>query len=176
MAEGPRGRDHGAARSRSLGSARPGIEGSRRVGRPGAGFVDQHPGFSSQFPGKENGERMSDNRSAASSQLIVHHPSGETEGRDPRSLDPGAMAAAGHVPQPLLKVIREKCRDCCCGQAGEVRKCTAVACPLWPYRNGQNPFAKPRGLPPPRADHSSQKSPLIATISGGAGPSAGGRP
>ena len=35
------------------------------------------------------------------------------------------------------KAIREKCLDCCCWQREEVRKCTAIHCPLWPYRMGK---------------------------------------
>lgn len=32
--------------------------------------------------------------------------------------------------------IRDKCIDCCAGQASEVRLCTAIGCPLWPFRFG----------------------------------------
>ena len=35
------------------------------------------------------------------------------------------------------KAIREKCLDCCCGSAYEVRQCTATNCPLWIYRLGK---------------------------------------
>lgn len=35
------------------------------------------------------------------------------------------------------KAIRAKCLDCCCGQQGEVRRCTAVNCPLWRFRLGK---------------------------------------
>jgi hypothetical protein len=35
------------------------------------------------------------------------------------------------------KAIRAKCLDCCCGQAIEVRLCTAQKCPLFPYRMGR---------------------------------------
>lgn len=35
------------------------------------------------------------------------------------------------------KAIRLKCLDCCCGQAAEVRKCTAVNCSLWRFRMGR---------------------------------------
>ena len=37
------------------------------------------------------------------------------------------------------RAIREKCLDCCCGNAAYVRKCTAVSCPLWYYRMGKVP-------------------------------------
>ena len=35
------------------------------------------------------------------------------------------------------KAIRLKCIDCCCGNATEVRKCTAENCPLWRFRMGR---------------------------------------
>ena len=41
------------------------------------------------------------------------------------------------------KAIREKCIDCCCGSMYEVEKCTAVNCPLHPWRMGKNPYRKP---------------------------------
>ena len=41
-----------------------------------------------------------------------------------------------------VKVIREKCVDCCCGSWLEVEKCTAVNCPLHPWRMGKNPYRK----------------------------------
>lgn len=42
-----------------------------------------------------------------------------------------------------VKVIREKCLDCCCGSIKEVALCTAERCPLWPWRMGKNPYRKP---------------------------------
>lgn len=41
-----------------------------------------------------------------------------------------------------VKVIREKCFDCCCGSWFEVEKCTSVNCPLHPWRMGKNPYRK----------------------------------
>lgn len=38
-----------------------------------------------------------------------------------------------------LKAIRAKCIDCCCGQHKEVRLCTCIDCPLYPYRFGRRP-------------------------------------
>lgn len=49
-------------------------------------------------------------------------------------------------PQSPLKAIREKCIDCCAGQVGEVRLCTAEDCPLWPFRFGKNPFSGRREM------------------------------
>jgi hypothetical protein len=83
--------------------------------------------------------------SPAATVLITRHPSGWTEGRDPRAVPQANLANAGHLPQPLLKIIHAKCFDCCAGERAEVARCTAVGCPLWPYRTGANPFAKPRG-------------------------------
>ena len=38
-----------------------------------------------------------------------------------------------------LKAIRKKCLDCSCFQPKEVRKCTVIDCPLYPYRFGRRP-------------------------------------
>ena len=46
----------------------------------------------------------------------------------------------GHTKEPLLKIIRKKCIDCCAGEYSEVKKCAAKGCDLWPYRMGNNPF------------------------------------
>jgi hypothetical protein len=78
-------------------------------------------------------------------QFIKRNADGSTEGADPRSLSPENVRDLGHLPKPMLAVLREKCLDCCCYQAIEVRRCTTARCPLWPYRMGTNPFAKPRG-------------------------------
>jgi len=63
-------------------------------------------------------------------------------GRDPRTLEISALNNGGFFQQSLLKVIREKCLDCCGGSASEVRKCVCVSCPLWPYRMNKNPFRR----------------------------------
>ncbi len=47
-----------------------------------------------------------------------------------------------HTKKPLLKIIREKCLDCCVQQLSEVRLCECKTCSLWPYRMGKNPFYK----------------------------------
>ena len=39
-----------------------------------------------------------------------------------------------------VKAIRAKCIDCSGGQLGEVRLCPVKACPLYPFRMGDNPF------------------------------------
>lgn len=38
-----------------------------------------------------------------------------------------------------LRAIRAKCVDCCCGQAKEIRLCTATSCPLYDFRFGHRP-------------------------------------
>lgn len=74
----------------------------------------------------------------------------------------------------LLKAVREKCIDCSGGSLAEVRLCAVVRCALWPYRMGENPYARRRGLLPPRPNGLSKKSPLIVRNSGGKRPSSGG--
>lgn len=39
----------------------------------------------------------------------------------------------------ILKAIREKCLDCCCGQALEVKECVSRNCPLHSLRFGKDP-------------------------------------
>ena len=76
--------------------------------------------------------------------LVKESSDGGTEGTDPRSLDFRLAQAYFGSPKPLSRIIREKCLDCCCGVGSEVRKCTAVDCPLWPYRMGSNPLREKR--------------------------------
>lgn len=45
-----------------------------------------------------------------------------------------------------VKAIREKCLDCCCGQANEVKLCTIERCALWPFRFGKNPYRQKREM------------------------------
>jgi hypothetical protein len=62
--------------------------------------------------------------------------------RDPRKIPVEEFTQARLEGNPLLKVIRAKCLDCCVQQEPEVRKCVAVICPNWPYRMGAHPFHK----------------------------------
>jgi len=64
---------------------------------------------------------------------------GEIIGKVPRSISADALRALGH-PESPIKAIRAKCLDCCGGSEAEVRKCTAIGCPLWPFRMGRSPF------------------------------------
>ena len=72
--------------------------------------------------------------------VLTEAVNGNRIGRDPRKVSPEDFKTAGHSDQPLSKIIRAKCKDCCSGSESEVKLCTAVACPLWPYRMGKNPF------------------------------------
>ena len=38
-----------------------------------------------------------------------------------------------------IKAIRKKCLDCTCYQSKEMRKCTVIKCPVYPYRFGRRP-------------------------------------
>lgn len=71
---------------------------------------------------------------------------GEFVGRDPRKIPVEKFNRAGLEGHPLLTIIRGKCLDCVAQQESEVRKCVAVLCPNWPYRQGANPFRAPREL------------------------------
>jgi hypothetical protein len=66
-------------------------------------------------------------------------PSGEKVGKLGSSLGTAVLRVLGH-PESPLRAIRAKCADCCGGSLAEVRRCTAVTCPLWPMRMGKNPF------------------------------------
>ena len=67
---------------------------------------------------------------------------GEVVGRDPRRMTSADLADLGHAGTTPLKAIRAHCLECGGGQAGEVRRCTVVQCPLWSLRMGSNPFAR----------------------------------
>ncbi len=53
-----------------------------------------------------------------------------------------AVRQAGHDDAYPLQAIRQKCIDCCCGNAAEVRRCEAVNCALWPFRAGRYPAGR----------------------------------
>ena len=72
---------------------------------------------------------------------------GELIGKHPSDV-PSELLSLKFSAQNPLKAIREKCLDCCCGNAAEVRKCVATDCALWPLRMGTNPFRKKRELSP----------------------------
>jgi hypothetical protein len=72
---------------------------------------------------------------------------GELIGKDPSDV-PSQILSLNFRAQNPMKAIREKCLECCCRNAAEVRKCVAVDCTLWPYRLSSNPFRKKRELAP----------------------------
>ena len=71
---------------------------------------------------------------------------GEDIGRDPREMTNEELTNLGHVKMPVLDAIRARCLDCSSQQQSEVRKCTAVQCPSWPYRMGTNPWREKKEL------------------------------
>lgn len=52
--------------------------------------------------------------------------------------------------------IKLKCRDCCCDSYKEVQYCEAMQCPLYPFRDGGNPFTKRKGNPHWRKENDSE--------------------
>jgi hypothetical protein len=64
-------------------------------------------------------------------------------GRDPRTMSMEDLEQLGHARVSPLCALRLKCLDCCNGSAREVRLCTAVDCPSWPFRMGKNPWRRP---------------------------------
>ncbi len=64
-------------------------------------------------------------------------------GCDPRDMSADEMEQLGHARVSPLRALRLKCLDCCNGSAQEVRLCTAVDCPSWPFRMGKNPWSAP---------------------------------
>ena len=71
---------------------------------------------------------------------------GELVGRDPREMSVVELGELGHTRMSPLKALRARCIDCCAGSRHEVRLCTAVTCPAWPFRMGANPYRTKREL------------------------------
>jgi hypothetical protein len=80
--------------------------------------------------------------------IMRRNPDGSTEGVDPQDIDLQTLRTLGHGGKTPLQVIRSKCLNSCVDQPSEVRKCTTVSCPLWPYKMGSNPFHGLRGVLP----------------------------
>ncbi len=70
-------------------------------------------------------------------------PDGAERGLDPRYLTSAELEALGHTAMSPTKALRLRCLDCCCGQTAEVRACTTLDCPAWPFRMGRNPWREP---------------------------------
>ncbi len=69
--------------------------------------------------------------------------SGDERGLDPTEMSPAELKALGHSPMSPGKALRLRCLDCCGDQPSEVRACTAVRCPAWPFRRGTSPWRAP---------------------------------
>ncbi len=78
----------------------------------------------------------------AAQKALLEKRDGWDVGRDPRRMSREELIAAGHNPISPLKALRLRCIDCCADQPSEVRLCTAVTCPSWPFRMGANPWRK----------------------------------
>lgn len=65
------------------------------------------------------------------------------KGVSPFDLTSEQLCEIGHAPISPMKAIKLKCLDCCCGNWGEVKACTAIKCPLWPFRMGKNRWRVP---------------------------------
>ena len=63
-------------------------------------------------------------------------------GKNPHIIGGKKLVEEGIRPITPLRAIRLKCVDCCAGSKGEVRKCVATSCSLWPLRMGSNPFMR----------------------------------
>ena len=91
-------------------------------------------------------------------------------GRDPMSIPVEVLAASGHPPRKTARLVaafakgaggdvlglegirrhKDIRRHClrCVENAAEVRRCTTINCPFWPYRMGSNPHNPQRGRNP----------------------------
>jgi hypothetical protein len=75
------------------------------------------------------------------SELIIRQDGRAVEGVDPRQLTTEELNEHFQRMSPL-KAIRAKCMDCSVYKRTEVRKCTVIDCPLWPFRMRKNPWLK----------------------------------
>lgn len=67
---------------------------------------------------------------------------GDDVGRDPRAMSADELTQLGHSRVSPLRALRLKCLDCCNESSQEVRLCTAVGCPSWPFRMAKNPWRR----------------------------------
>jgi hypothetical protein len=58
-------------------------------------------------------------------------------------MEPAELELMGHERMSAMEAIRAKCLDCVGGSWNEVRLCTAITCPNWPFRTGKNPWRAP---------------------------------
>ncbi len=72
----------------------------------------------------------------------LEHRDGFDVGRDPRCMRTDELEQLGHARVSPLRALRLHCLDCRNDSAQEVRLCTAVGCPSWPFRMGKNPWRR----------------------------------
>jgi hypothetical protein len=112
-------------------------ERSLKAGQPRVGGA---PGIGPGTEGQFLADRRGLMRSEAQVALGIEAGSdGRAIGRDPRKMGPGELRALGHMPMAPAAAIRAHWAV----RATEVRKCTAVRCPSWPFRLGANPWRAP---------------------------------
>ena len=73
---------------------------------------------------------------------------GNLIGKGPRKIPANEWKRRNGTFLSGLSAIRAKCVDCCSGEFGEVRKCTAAECVLWPLRMGSVPKGFREAFPP----------------------------
>jgi hypothetical protein len=97
----------------------------------------------------------------------------QCRGRDPLSIPREVLTASGHPPRRTAALVaafhkadgdepmwwlgpvkeyadirRNVCLPCLDGNDAEIRRCTTINCPFWPYRMGRNPHNPKRGTNP----------------------------
>jgi hypothetical protein len=97
-------------------------------------------------------------------------------GRDPMSLPTDLLTASGHPPRRTAELVAafvradggdcltwrqnvkeyadirlHVCLPCVAGNVAEVRRCSTINCPFWPYPMGRNPHNTQRGVNPFKA-------------------------
>lgn len=75
-------------------------------------------------------------------QIGLEQRDGDDVGRDPRRMSADELTQLGHSRVSPLRALRLKCLDCCNESSQEVRLCTAVDCPSWPFRMAKNPWRR----------------------------------
>ena len=56
-----------------------------------------------------------------------------------------------------VKAIRAKCIDCSGGDRKEVSHCPITRCPLYPFREGKNPYRTPRTMSEDQREKAAQR-------------------
>lgn len=65
---------------------------------------------------------------------------GQKKGREYMAKSQNIVMRNVEAPS-MARAIKEKCLDCSGGGSAEVRDCTVINCPLFPYRFGKKPKA-----------------------------------